>query len=333
MTQNATLADLWFFLLAFVLWLYIITDGFDLGVGILSLFERDEDKTARMMRAIEPVWHANQTWLVILGGVLFGAFPHVYGAIFSALYLPAVFLLVFLICRGVALEYRPEAKNKRFFSLLFGLGSLGAALTQGFLLGAALQGMPIEDGVFTGGLFDWLTPFSLILAAALCAVYSMLGAVYLTMKSEGDLKISAVRCARLSALASAILILVLIAWTMRAPELERYAKSWFANGLTFSTWFMPVALSFIMFFKAIKRETYPMAFSWAAGAVLFLMAAFAGALYPFIIAPNMTVAKAAAAPESLRVMLYVIGPFLPVIFFYNIYQYVVFRGPVEPENH
>jgi len=333
MIQNATLADIWFYFLAFVLWLYIITDGFDLGLGILSLFGRDEDKTERMMCSIEPVWHANQTWLVILGGVLFGAFPHVYGAIFSALYLPAVFLLVFLICRGVALEYRPEAQNKRFFSLLFGLGSLGAAITQGFLLGAALQGMPIEDGVFTGGLFDWLTPFSLILAAALCAVYAMLGAVYLIMKSEGELKAAAIRCARLSALASAILILVLIAWIMQDAALERYAKSWFASGLTFSTWFMPVALSFIMFFKAIKREVYPMAFSWAAGAVLFLMAAFGGALYPFIIPPNMTVAKAAAAPESLRIMLYVIGPFMPVIFFYNIYQYVVFRGPAEPESH
>jgi len=333
MPQNATLADFWFVIMAVVMWLYIITDGFDLGAGILSLFEREEKTKGLMAAAIEPVWHANQTWLVILGGVIFGAFPHVYAAIFPGLYIPAVLLLAFFIARGVAIEFRPEANNKALFSLLFGVGSLGAAVTQGFLLAAVLQGMPIKDGVFTGGAFDWCTPFAFIMAAALVAVYALLGAVYLIMKTGGDLRARFVRRAKTCALIAAALVVFVIFWANTGQGLERYAKSWFVNGFSFSTWFMPVALSFIMFFQAMKRQTYSMAYCWVSGVVLFTMAAFGGALHPYIVPPDLTLAQAAAAEESLRIMLYVIGPVLPIILVYSIYQYVVFRGRVESEEH
>jgi len=333
MIQHATLADLWFIIMAVVMWLYLITDGFDLGAGILSLFERNEDVRGLMAYSIEPVWHANQTWLVILGGVIFGAFPHVYAAIFPGLYIPAVLLLAFFIARGVAIEYRPEAENKRLFSLLFGVGSLGAAITQGLLLGAVLQGMPIKDGVFTGGPFDWFTPFSWIMAAALCVVYSMLGAIYLVMKTRDELRAHFLRWAKVCGLASAVMVAVVILWANAGAGLERYAKSWFVNGFSFSTWFMPVALSFIMYFQAIRRKIYSMAYCWTCGMILFTMAAFGGALHPYIVPPDLTVAQAAAAEESLTIMLYVIGPVLPIILIYSIYQYVVFRGPAEPESH
>ncbi len=333
MSQHATLADFWFIFMTVVMWLYIITDGFDLGAGILSLFEREDTTKGLMSYAIEPVWHANQTWLVILGGVIFGAFPHVYAAIFPGLYIPAVLLLAFLIARGVAIEYRPEAENKPLFSLLFGVGSLGAAITQGVLLAAVLQGMPIKDGVFTGGAFDWCTPFAFILAAALCAVYAMLGAVYMIMKTTDALREHFIRRAKICAMVSAVAVAAVIVWAGSGQGLERFAKSWFVNGFSFSTWFMPVALSFIMFFQALRRKTYSMAYCWACGVVLFTMAAFGGALHPYIVPPDLTVAQAAAADESLRVMLYVIGPVFPIILIYSIYQYVVFRGPAEPEGH
>ena len=158
----------------------------DLGIGILTLFCRDEGRRAAMLNSIGPVWHANLTWLVVLGGLLFGAFPLAYGLILSALYIPLVLMLWGLIFRGVSLDFRGEARSKRPWNLGFGLGSLLAALAQGFILGALVSGFKVEGRAFAGGVWDWLNPLAALVALGVLCAYLLLGATYLILKTEGE---------------------------------------------------------------------------------------------------------------------------------------------------
>ena len=183
-----SLADVWLVIIGFFLLCYAVTDGFTLGVGILALFTGDEGHHQQMMESLTYIWHTNQTWLVIVGGVLFGAFPLFYSVLFSALYIPAILMLVGLILRGIALDFSEHSKSKRFWNFNFGVGSLIATLAQGFALGGLLSGITVSDGRFAGGVWDWATPFSFFLTLGVVAGYMMLGANYLILKTEGNLK-------------------------------------------------------------------------------------------------------------------------------------------------
>ena len=186
--MELSLPDLWFALVGFMLFLAVVSDGFDLGVGILSLLTRDERRRSILMGSIGPVWHANLTWLVVLGGVFFGAFPVAYGVIFSALYIPVFVMIIALAFRGVSFDFREEAQDQGPWNLAFGLGSLAAALAQGFAVGGFLGGLNLAGDRFVGGVWDWLNPFAALVALGLLCGYVLLGATYLIVKTEGDLQ-------------------------------------------------------------------------------------------------------------------------------------------------
>src|ERR1700745_1805554 len=179
------LIHVWLAFLGLFLTFYVVLDGFDLGTGVLSLFVRERERRGIMMASLSSVWDANETWLVVLGGALFGAFPIVYGIVLNALYLPVIVMIFALIFRGVAFEFR-EHSRQRLWDFAFGMGSLIAALCQGFVLGGLIAGPTVRDGRFAGGPFDWFSPFSVLVALGVVFGYVLLGATYLIVKTEGD---------------------------------------------------------------------------------------------------------------------------------------------------
>jgi cytochrome bd ubiquinol oxidase subunit II len=320
------LPDLWFALVGFILFLAVVSDGFDLGVGILSLLTRDERRRSILMGSIGPVWHANLTWLVVLGGVFFGAFPVAYGLIFSALYLPVIVMLVALAFRGVSFDFREEARDQGPWNLAFGLGSLAAALAQGFAVGAFLGGLNLAGDKFAGGVWDWLNPFAALVALGLLCGYVLLGAAYLIMKTEGDLQHDNYRYAQAAAWALFVVVGAVGLWVIvKYPFLARKWFIWPEAMLTTG----PICLGVVAFNLLIRsllklRETAP--FIWSLVGFALVMFATAASVYPYVIPPTLTLKAAAAPTLTLTVMLIFVGILLPVMLLYNAYQYRVFRG-------
>src|SRR5487761_503101 len=189
------LVGVWVGFLGLFLTLYVVLDGFDLGIGVLSLFVREGERRAIMMVSLSSVWDANETWLVVLGGALFGAFPSVYGIVLHALYLPLIVMIFALVFRGVAFEFREHSRKPRIWEIAFGVGSLTATLCQGFVLGGLIAGPQVRDGQFVGHAFDWLSPFSVLAALGVVFGYVLLGATYLIMKTTGKQQSHAVHTA------------------------------------------------------------------------------------------------------------------------------------------
>src|SRR5713226_6984489 len=184
----------WVSVLALSILLYVLLDGFDLGVGILFGLTRDEHRRRAMMSAVAPIWDSNETWLVVAGVVLWGAFPVVYATLFSALYLPLLLMLAGLILRGVAFEFRNKTQRLRWvWDAAFSGGSLVAAFMQGVTVGALVEGLPISNGQYTGGEFGWFSPFAVLCGIGLCLGYALLGACWLVKKCEADARDSAYR--------------------------------------------------------------------------------------------------------------------------------------------
>jgi len=329
METGTTLAHVWFCILAVLLYLYLITDGFDFGVGILVLLRGSETDRGVMAHSIESVWHANQTWLVIAGGVLFGAFPAVYGSVLSALYVPLAVLLFALMCRGVALEYRAEAKNKTIPSLIFGLGSLVSSFAIGLLLGGVLQGIPLENGDFAGSVMAWLKPFPVTVGVLVCTANIMLGGCWLVIKTEGGLQQSATSWGKAGVILSGLALVGVIAAVLLDP-----APGMLREGLFDALPLGLLGLAIVALGLALPNvhaASAGRAFGLASAFVLLTMLAFAAAVYPTIVPPGLTVQEAASPPEMLAIMLYVVGGLLPVLLFYNGYQYRVFRGKTRPD--
>ncbi len=188
--------------------LYVVLDGFDLGIGILFPFTPEEERRDVMMNSVAPFWDGNETWLVLGGAGLFVAFPLAYAIIMPAVYLPLIIMLLALVFRGVAFEFRWVAKpSHEFWDIAFAYGSIVAAFMQGVMLGGYLQGINVENGHFAGGPFDWLTPFALFTGFALIVGYALLGATWLVMKTEGELAVNARRWAQY------LLLVVLVSWS------------------------------------------------------------------------------------------------------------------------
>ncbi len=323
------LPDLWYGLIAFILLLAVASDGFDLGIGILSLFTRDENRRGKLMGSIGPVWHANLTWLVVLGGLLFGAFPLAYGVIFSALYIPVIVMIFGLVFRGVSFEFREEAREKGIWNLAFGLGSLTAALAQGLAVGGFLSGLKMEGTKFAGGVWDWLNPFAVLVALGLVCAYLLLGATYLILKTEGDVQHDGYRHAQTAAWALFIVAVSVALWAaVKYPFLTR---KW---ALGPEAWhiLLPAGLglaAFILLIRSLLALKEKAPFVWSLAWVAMMFVATAASVHPYVVPPALMLAAAAAPTPILTVMLIMMVIMLPLMLIYNGYQYRVFRGKVS----
>lgn len=328
---HSLLASIWFLLIGLTLILYVVLDGFDLGAGILSLLPHDEDQRSTIMSSLSGVWDANETWLVLLGGAMFGAFPLAYGVILHALYIPIMLMLFGLIFRGVAFEFREHGRRKLPWNLAFGLGSLVTALAQGLALGGVIQGIAVDDRTFSGGSWDWLTPFSLLVAVGVISGYTLLGAAYLIMKTQGQLQ---QLCRRRARIAAAVMITVAVAVTVWTPLLlPRIAAHWFSLPHFLHLAPLPAlaALACLMLWRALslKRQQEKAPFLWSLVVFVASFIGLATSLHPHIIPPDVTLAEAAASSRTLVFMLAGIGLLIPIMLAYNAYQYLVFKGKVQ----
>ncbi len=324
------LPTIWAVLICIALLAYVVLDGFDLGVGILFPLGRNREERDTMMNTVAPVWDGNETWLVLGGGGLFAAFPLAYSVLLTAFYAPVIAMLLALVLRGVAFEFRFRTERGRpFWDLAFIGGSSLAAFFQGVMVGAFVQGVRVENGAYAGGWFDWLTPFSLLTGIALVIGYALLGASWLVIKTEGALQ---QRMRRLQIPLGA-LVVVLIGLVSFGTVLENVMvrERWFEMGSLLFLWVIPVATATIAvsFFNAVRsgRELVPFLL-----ALCLFLASFAGltsSLYPYLIPPDISYTEAANADVSLRFMLVGAVLLLPVILGYTGYVYWLFRGKVR----
>jgi cytochrome d ubiquinol oxidase subunit II len=323
------LPQVWFFILGLFLFLYVLLDGFDLGVGILSLTASSEKRRSILMTSLGNVWDANETWLVLMGGSLFGAFPLAYATILNALYLPAVIMVVGLILRAVSFEFRENANRKLIWNINFGVGSFLAALGQGFALGSVFEGITVDSsGHFAGGIWDWLTWRSLIVALTLIQGYVLIGSTYLILKTTGDLQETHYKTATIAAWTT---LLGAIFITITTPILSEQARSQiFTAPLIYIFGLIPLlGLLFSgLLIRSLNRreENTPLIWTFSLFTVSFVGLGFV--IFPNIIPPSITIYQASAAPSSLVFMLTFIGFLIPILLFYNIYNYLVFRGKI-----
>ncbi len=322
------LIHVWLAFLGLFLVLYVVLDGFDLGIGILSLFARAEERRDIMMASLGSVWDANESWLVVLGGTLFGAFPLAYSVILNALYLPLITMIFALIFRAVAFEFRAHARNRSLWSLAFGLGSLAAAISQGFVLGGLIGGITVTGRQFAGGAFDWLTPFSIATAFGVVFGYVLLGAAYLILKTEGAHQDRARRQAWLGFGLMMAAAAVVSVWTpLRFPFI---AQRWFAPE-TVHLFAIPPIVALIcaaMLGRALLRHQERAPLFWSTGIFLASLIGLAASFYPYIVPRAVTAGDAAADNLTLAFMMVGIGILVPTMLIYNFYQYLVFRGKV-----
>lgn len=320
---------IWFALLGFILLLYTMLDGFDLGVGVLTLLIRTEEERGILMGSLGTIWDANETWLVLFGGIIFGAFPEVYGLVMTGLYIPLVLMLVGLIFRAVSFEFRVHSSNKRRWSLAFAWGSILAAVGQGFAFGGLLWGIRSTGGTFTGGVMDWFNPFSAVITVAVLAGYSTFGSSYIVMKTTGAIHAFARRAGIYStfvAVASVVAATILAA--SRYPSLR---EKWFAvPGFLFTSIpFLLAAIAFGFMIYGFLRGSDRLPFFSMLVFAFFGYLALSANYYPIIVPPNITIYDAAAQPNIQRIMLYAVGIALPFLLAYNILQYWIFRGKIE----
>jgi cytochrome d ubiquinol oxidase subunit II len=328
MDAQSFLVAFWIGVAGLSLLLYVVLDGFDLGVGILSLVACDEGRRGLMMASLSSVWDANETWLVLLGGVLFGAFPPLYAALMQGLYIPVTVMLFALIMRGVAFEFRHASGRKWLWNLTFGVGSLGAAIGQGMTLGALIQGWPTLAGNYVGSGWHWVTPFTLLTALGVVLGYALMGAGWLILKSTGEMQDRVYRLGFWLLLGTSMTGMLVLALTplrnihIAARWTGSYALPYaLAGGVA-------IFAALLTLWAYLTRHKY-----WPfLGTLLLFGASFIGlvaSLYPYAIIPALTWSAAAASPGTQLFMLVGILPLIPIMLFYNGYQYLVFSGEVD----
>jgi cytochrome bd ubiquinol oxidase subunit II len=324
----------WGAILALAVFLYVLLGGYDLGLGVLfPLAPTHADRDA-MMGSVAPFWDGNETWLVMGGGGLLAAFPLAYAVMLPALYIPIILMLIGLILRGVAFEFRFKADRHRWmWDAAFTFGSVLAALMQGVVMGAFVQGFAVADNKFAGGAFDWLTPFSVVTAIALVSGYVLLSAGWLIMKADEALRDWAYVVARYALIAVGVFILIFSLWTpLLHPEI---AARWFkpAHMVMLSPVPLATAATLAALWIALKRRMRYAPFLLGVAIFLLCYTGLAVSLFPFIIPPSITLWQAAAAPESQLFMLYGAVPILPIILGYTAYSYYVFWDATEHEGY
>ncbi len=321
---------IWAALIGTAVALYVILDGFDLGVGILFPFTEEEDERDQMMNSVAPFWDGNETWLVLGGGGLWVAFPQAYAVIMPAFYLPVIVMLLALVFRGVAFEFRSIAvTSKKYWNFAFAAGSTLAAFCQGLILGGLVQGVRVENGIYAGGAFDFATPFALMCGLGVVTGYALLGATWLVMKTEGVVAARARSHAKWCLLGVLAFMAVVSLWTPLA--FDRIYQRWFSLPNFLWLWPVPLltALTALLLWRWLEtgREVPP----FLAAIAMFLLGYLGLVIssYPYIVPPSLTVWQTAAAPTSQMFMLVGTVALLPIILGYTAFVYWLFRGKVQ----
>lgn len=335
---NANLANIWLGVIGFFLLYYTLTDGADLGIGMLTLFTWDQQEKNVMMQSIHTIWHGNQTWLVILGGMLFGAFPLFYSIVLSALYIPFILMLFGFIFRGVAFEFHAHAsdRGKPVWLLSFGVGSLMATLGQGFALGGLMGGIAVQADTFAGQPTDWMNWYSAIAAAGVVCGYLMLGAGFLIARTTGSLQQWSYRVARLAGgLTIIVSAAVYIGTSVRHEEMAEKWTAWPPSPVYLLALFTIIAC--VRYFRSLhqQKRLAPLVWNWLI--IIFSFTGLSIGLYPGMIpsmdSTSLTVQDVAASPTTLRFMLVVMAVLLPVILVYTSYNYWTFRHKKDSEEY
>ena len=324
------LATVWAFIIAFAVFVYVVMDGFDLGLGILfPLFPAKADRDV-IMNSVAPVWDGNETWLVLGGGGLMAAFPLAYAVLMPALYTPMIAMLIGLIFRGVAFEFRWRTTSERNrWDLAFAGGSWLAALAQGVALGAILQGIHVEARQYAGGWWDWLTPFSILTSISLVIGYALLGATWLVLKTEGGLRDKAYHLCWYLLFAMLVAIGVV---SIATPFLNiQYAQRWFTWPNVILTAPVPIAVAAVTLalLRALadKQDSQPFYLVLALFALCY--AGLGISMYPYIVPQSITIWQAASPDNSQIFMLLGVAVLIPLILGYTAWAYWVFRGKVR----
>jgi len=324
----------WYGLIIVAIFLYILLDGFDLGVGVLFPFAPSDQCRNRMMNSIAPFWDGNETWLVLGGGGLFAAFPLAYAVLMPALYIPVIIMLLGLIFRGVAFEFRFKASDRTRFvwDYAFHFGSLTAAFMQGVIIGAVVQGVAVEGRRFAGGAFDWLNSYSVMTGVALVFGYALLGATWLVMKTEEITQQWARKCAAY-ALGYVGLFLAIVSISMPAMNPGIRALWWSLPNLFF---LLPIPTASLVFIILIWRDLHAgrevRPFLLSLGVFLTAYLGLGISLWPFAVPFAITFRQAAAAPASQSLLLVGTVILLPLVLGYSAYCYYLFRGKASHET-
>jgi len=330
MMNVVDLATIWAFIIAFAVFVYVVMDGFDLGVGLLfPLFPQKADRDT-VMNSVAPVWDGNETWLVLGGGGMMAAFPLAYAVLMPAIYTPIIVMLIGLIFRGVAFEFRWRVRGERnLWDIAFAGGSWLPALAQGIALGAILQGIHVEGRQYAGGWWDWLTPFSILTGLALAVGYALLGATWLVLKTEGELRD---RAYRLSWFLLFAMLGAIGAVSIATPFLNiEYAERWFTWPNILLTAPVPIAVACVaaLLLRSLinRQDTPPFFLSLALFALSY--AGLGISMYPYIVPQSITIWQAASPENSQLFMLVGVAILIPLILAYTGWAYWVFRGKVK----
>ncbi|WP_449576403.1 cytochrome d ubiquinol oxidase subunit II [Lelliottia nimipressuralis] len=326
------LSIIWFVIIVFATLMYIVMDGFDLGIGILFPTTRDADDRDVMVNSVAPVWDGNETWLVLGGAALFGAFPLAYAVIIDALTIPLTLMLIGLIFRGVAFEFRFKATpaHRPFWDKAFIGGSILATFSQGVVVGAVINGFSATERAYSGGPFDWFTLFNLFCGVGLTVAYALLGATWLVMKSENPLQGKMRGVSKKLLLTLLVVIAVISLWTPLAHP--AIAERWFTLP---NLWFLlPVpllvlALSGWAWKKLNDSDSHNAPFVLTLGLIFLGFSGLGISIWPYIIPPSITLWQAAAPPQSQGFMLVGALLIIPIILVYTFWSYYVFRGKVQ----
>jgi len=328
------LTVIWAFIIAFAVFAYVVMDGFDLGIGILFPTFAVGRERDRAMNSIAPVWDGNETWLVLGGGGLFAAFPLAYAVILPATYPLIIAMLLGLVFRGVAFEYRwRDPAHRAFWDAAFTGGSLVAALAQGMTLGALLQGIEVVDRAYAGSWFDWFTPYTLLTGLGTVAGYALLGSTWLIWKLDGEEQAHARRLAVRAGIATIVLMGAVSLYNIGLkPE---YAARWLTAPEVY--WVAPVpivtAIVAVSMLRAILKDRNSKPF-WLGIALFFLgMSGLGMTIWPYVVPPGVTIWDAAAPERSQIFMLVGVAITMPLIIGYTVWAYWVFRGKVADEGY
>jgi cytochrome d ubiquinol oxidase subunit II len=325
---------IWYALIVIAVLLYILLDGFDLGVGILFPFAPSDQSRDRMMNSIAPFWDGNETWLILGGGGLFAAFPLAYAVLMPALYIPVIIMLLGLIFRGVAFEFRFKAtdRTRTVWDYAFHFGSLAAAFMQGMIIGAIVQGVTVEGRRFAGGSFDWLNAYSVMTGVAVVFGYALLGATWLVMKTDDNTQAWARKCAAY-ALGYVALFLAIVSISMPMMNVDIRALWWSMPNIFYLLPIPTASLVLILFIwrdLQTHREVRP--FLCSIGLFLTAYIGLGISLWPYAVPFAVTFRQAAAAAPSQSLLLVGTLVLLPIVLGYTAYCYYVFRGKASHES-
>jgi cytochrome d ubiquinol oxidase subunit II len=322
--MSSTLSYVWYFLFLVPLILFVILDGADLGLGIISL-ARSKPERAKLIDSIGPLWYANETWLVVAVATLFGAFPLAYSLVLSSLYVPMMLVVFGVILRAASAEFRSHTGNKDFWSIVFGVGCLLAVLGQGFLLGGLLSNLKIQNNIYQGGVWGWFGSTTVVTALAVIAAYVMLGALQTAKKQETD---KALKLKALRGIIVTSFILFVVAAVLLAMQADFRKYAWTLPHILFVLFFAVTAISgyLILMLTSARTTMRNTSYSWVIVILLSFFGVIFSATFPYLVPFSISVIDAAAPQRTQVFMLPGVGAVLFLIIVYNVYVKRVFMG-------